>query len=645
VGGATGGASKKKKIILFSSIGVVSLVAIITGLIFWLGGDDEKEKDDQIADKGGQETPPNQEDEQGDDDKGGGSGTNDEIDKPSGAEVASLSEVPLLERIPSDVLAVALIDYGKMLEKGGQGLLTLIPPDASEVLVKVLKDPTAIGLDPSGLLQVTFLQDSTNSGDEPIMGLAGKLGDAAKFKTVLELLPDMEKPEQKDGFELYLLPDDKSCLALTEDYFLIQAGDSQTTDMDDLTANVEKFVHSDGTDSLAKSSASLQAFAKAQHDAAIWINGKALSELPSDEELPEELTSMFEAGSAVISLDFENGEAVLVGELQIPEGFERFGNGGLSEGMTNLIPAKALAALSLSLDMKAVVDYLEKVVLPAAGDPVSLDEVIPQLGIKPRDVLETFTGEISVALTEFSMSGAGLVPNEDLPTKVDSTSAKPEEDPFGGGGDEQPPAEVDPFGGSPEPQPAPGQGFPGGPEDGPPGGGPGMGGGLPVEFIAALSVDPANWEKLKAAPPLTMAMGLAMLQGISVTVKDDRLLVASKKHIAEAMEGSVKNKLSGSELFLFKENDFALKLDIAEAAKLEGIPLPPPLMDNLKKLSYLAITGKSHEKGSSGALRIGFADKQTNSLKSLVELVPILQPMLLGGGGADSPGLPDEGGF
>ena len=36
VAGASGGASKKKKIILFSSIGVVSLAAIITGLVLGL---------------------------------------------------------------------------------------------------------------------------------------------------------------------------------------------------------------------------------------------------------------------------------------------------------------------------------------------------------------------------------------------------------------------------------------------------------------------------------------------------------------------------------------------------------------------------------------------------------------------------------
>ncbi len=647
VAGATGGASKKKKIILFSSIGVGCLAAIITMLIIFLGGDEEK--GDQVADKGKQGTSSNQENEQGGDDKGGSPGTDDkdkETEQPSGEKVASLADVPLAERLAPGTFAVAFIDNGKILEKGGEQVVDLVLQGIGtkkdrEIFGAVLRDPSTIGWDSSKPMQVALLRNPNDeNSDKPIFCIAAKLNEADKLKSFLALAGDaLKAPEYKNGYDWYLPINTQACLAVAEDFFVILGHPQNREGIDDFIAEVDRFVHSDGAGSLFQTNESFKAFTEQKHDAAIWVNGKELAELPSEEQLPEDLISLFEAGSALITLDFENGEAILAGELQVPEGFDRFGNGGLSDDALNLIPAKALAVLSLSLDMKAVVDYLEKVVLPAAGDPVSLDEVIPQLGIKPRDVLETFTGEISVALTEFSMSGAGLVPNEDLPTKSDSTPAETEEDPFGG--DEQPPAEVDPFGGSPAPQPAPGQGNPGGPEGGPPAGGPG----LPVEFIAALSVDPANWEKLKAAPPLTMAMGIAMLQGISVTVKDDRLLIASKKHMAEAMEGSVKNKLSGSEQSLFKDNDFALKLDIAEAAKLEGIPLPPPLMDNLKKFSYLAITGKSHEKGSSGALRIGFADKQTNSLKSLVELAPMLQGMMLGGGDAVSPGLPDEGGF
>ena len=620
--GVTGGASKKKKIILFSSIGVVCLAGIITGLVIWQsGGGDDEETDDQVADKGGQETTDDQEDEDGDDvvtlpDADDNDIPEEETQQPSGStKTKSLADVPLLDRISSDVLAVAFIDYGTILEKGGEEILPLIPAGQPPQVTTVLKDPSTVGLDSSAPLQVV-LSAYDSPGDDGQLGIAGKLDDAAKFKTVLGLLPGFGKPEEKDGYDFYVVPDTSlSCIGVAKDFFVVWSFDGGN--IDKLVVEMEKFMHSDGSDSLAKSNESFKAFTEQKHDAAVWANFEALAALAqeeSDGEVPEQFTDIFEAGTGVITLDFENGEAVLTGELQVPEGFEQFGKGGLSEGMTNLIPSQALAALSLSLDMKAVTDYFENTLLPIAeeaGEEIDLDQVIPELGIKPRDVLEAFTGEISLALTEVSMEGGGPVPGEDPPNE-----AEPQVDPFGGGGDEQPPAEVDPFGGSTDSQPNPGQDSPGG--------GPGMGG-LPVEFIAALSVNPANWEKLKAAPPLAMAMGLAMLQGISVTVKDDRLVIASKKHMAEAMEGSLSNKVSGTELSLFKENDFVLKFDVDGISKLDETPIPPPAMEILKKVTYLAVTGTSGETGGTGALRIGIADKEANSLRVLLELAPILQ--------------------
>ena len=56
----------------------------------------------------------------------------------------------------------------------------------------------------------------------------------------------------------------------------------------------------------------------------------------------------------------------------------------------------------------------------------------------------------------------------------------------------------------------------------------------------------------KAAPPLAMGLGLAMMQGISITEKDDFLLIASKDHV-KSHSGSAKNPVKGSRKELFKE--------------------------------------------------------------------------------------------
>ena len=89
------------------------------------------------------------------------------------------------------------------------------------------------------------------------------------------------------------------------------------------------------------------------------------------------------------------------------------------------------------------------------------------------------------------------------------------------------------------------------------------------------------------------------------------------------MKKSVGDKLSAPERSLFKNNDFALKLNLMELAKLEGAPIPLPAMELLEKLDYLAITRRSNDLGGSGSLRIGFSDKQANSLKGLLELIPV----------------------
>ena len=107
------------------------------------------------------------------------------------------------------------------------------------------------------------------------------------------------------------------------------------------------------------------------------------------------------------------------------------------------------------------------------------------------------------------------------------------------------------------------------------------------EFIVAASIDTEKWLKLKAAPPLAMGLGLAMMQGISITEKDDFLLIASKDHIESTQSGSVKNPVSGSAKELFTKNDFVLKINVAPILKMD-LPIPPGgPMEMLKDISHL----------------------------------------------------------
>jgi hypothetical protein len=75
-------------------------------------------------------------------------------------------------------------------------------------------------------------------------------------------------------------------------------------------------------------------------------------------------------------------------------------------------------------------------------------------------------------------------------------------------------------------------------------------------------------------------------------------------------------------------------------AKLEGTPIPLAATGLLKNFDYLAVTGKSNEKGGSGSLRIGFAQKDKNSLRNLLELAPLIMMFM-----ADAPPNQGQGEF
>ena len=121
----------------------------------------------------------------------------------------------------------------------------------------------------------------------------------------------------------------------------------------------------------------------------------------------------------------------------------------------------------------------------AEGKEINLDEIDPDIGIKPRDVIQTFKGEFSLAVTDVAIPDGGSdVPLQDAP----AVSA-----PFGGAKE----TPGDPFG-EPSVIPFPGEGA----ADGPNEEGTDIGDGAPqVEFLFAATIDPAKWEILKTSPP------------------------------------------------------------------------------------------------------------------------------------------------
>ena len=149
------------------------------------------------------------------------------------------------------------------------------------------------------------------------------------------------------------------------------------------------------------------------------------------------------------------------------------------------------------------------------------------------------------------------------------------------------------------------------------------------EFIVAASIDTPKWLKLKAAPPLAMGMGLAMMQGYSITEKDDFLLIASKDHLEATQSGSVKKS---GEWFrkknLFANNDFVLKINIAPILKMD-LPIPPGgPMEILKDISHLEVASNSGKTSGTGTMKLAFTNKSKNSLSEILKIIKAINTIV-----------------
>ena len=597
-----------KKWILFGGIGV-AVVAIIAGACFAIfsGGDETEDK--EIA--GSNDTT--KEDTTSDEDEN----TEESTTSPT---AATQPNIALVDRIPSDAGGVIFIRLNDLLDKGREDIKALLPPGLPPMVGKALEDPTSLGLDISQPLQIHLIPQE-DPKLAPSGGIAGKLSDKAKFMTTLELLAGLDAPEQKDGYLLYQplggADGSEPQIAIGSDFFFAGGADRPS----DREPTIDQFMTADGSSSLSKSNESFVTFTNESHDVSFWFGGDSILETLGS-QIDNAGLDMLKGGSGTISLNFEDGELAAEMKVDAPNNEVVYGKGSFSDGILNFAPADAILALGFAFDLSKFVEFAEKEILPEFGDDIKLNEAMPELGgLSIRDAIGAFKGEFLVSLTDVKLpdpgAGGGFPggPPMDL---------QPSDNPFG---------DPDMEGAAP-PFPGPGGagGFPGG---GPPGGmdpGAMMMAAMPKpEFIVAASIDTEKWLKLKAAPPLAMGMGLAMMQGFSITEKDDFLLIASKDHIEATQSGSVKNPISGPGKELFAKNDFVLKINVAPILKLD-FPIPPGGPEEmLKDISHLEIVSNSSKTSGTGTIKLAFTDKSRNSLSQILKMVKAINTIVPAG--------------
>jgi hypothetical protein len=492
------------------------------------------------------------------------------------------------------------------------------------MVAKALENPSSLGIDISEPFQIHLIPNE-NTNLAPTGGLAGKLSDKEKFMNTLESLAGLDKPTEKDGYQLYQAlggaDGAEPQIAVGSGFFYAGGADIP----EDREPSIDQFMTADGSNALTKSQDTFTSFSKEKNDIGVWFGGDSiLDNLGAN--LDDVNLNTLKGGSGTLTLNFEDGE--MVGEVKIdtPSNDMVYGKGGFSNGILKFSPADAILALGFAFDISNFVEFAEKEILPEFGDDIKLNEPMPELGdLSIKDVISSFTGEFMVSLTDVKMPDTASMGG--FPGGPDVA----EDNPFG---DDASPAEDNPFGDDDmEDSPFPGQGAPGGfPGGAPPGGmdpGAMMMAAMPKpEFIVAASIDTEKWLKFKSAPPVAMGMGFAMMQGYSITEKDDFLLIASKDHLKATQSGSVKNPVSGSEKEIFEKNDFVLKINIAPILKMD-LPIPPGgPMEMLKDISHLEMASNSGKTSGSGTMKLAFTDKNRNSLSQILKMAKDIQTIV-----------------
>ena len=360
--------------------------------------------------------------------------------------------------------------------------------------------------------------------------------------------------------------------------------------------------------------------------------------------------------------------------------FPDLGGGGISSALTKFLSADALANLSMSFNLKSLAELAETMIESLDGP--GLDDPVPNMNFKPREILDVFQGGFAFSITKFSgFSDGGGPPNHQQGDEVEQATEPPSFDPGDFGAPGNPGAEANPFArpsvsaedkavtdeenpfGVPEEKPAVGGspfaipddglstdspgGAPGGFPDGPgvsPGGPSGMTADMPLQFVLAASIDTAKFQALLSNhPPVAAVMAMASLAGVTIQPTEGVLVASTVDNKDVATAGGFSSPVSSSSASLFQEHDFVVRVSSESILKMvkEEVEGPEALLITgaLSKFDGLAITADSGKGEGTFSLRLGMTDKNTNSLAAILELAAPFAAMM-----GSMPDQPDQPG-
>ena len=316
-------------------------------------------------------------------------------------------------------------NYEKLMK---DGVMSNAPADMRAIITALrLDDPAEAGVDLGE--DVYFFMGGNPDDEETIKaGVIFALSDAEKFKSTFGTALELAKKgvgdhvkvskSEKDGLtihsykgggrnpDLKLLHDDSKVL------FAIGAVDGEKlfkepNDPDDLPEIFQNHIGRDFELGVAFATESMM---------------KALEQSmsSSEREAMEAMSSLFANGGGSYELSSDEGEILVRTFVETGDeiDFEAMMGDGVPDELIELVPEGSMAAMSISLDLKEMVEIMlpkiREVAKSVAGEvpaefPTSLDFEIPGQGFTIDDVLEAVPGDVVGALVDLP-SGNSEIP-------------------------------------------------------------------------------------------------------------------------------------------------------------------------------------------------------------------------------------------
>lgn len=325
--------------------------------------------------------------------------------------------------IPKSATSVCHIDVASIWKKGDfanadklQMMKSLreslgdISPEGNQMIEAMLKDPSSCGID---FRQPVCFFSEPVAEDLPGIDYSvavAKIQSRSKFDKFLSDLENVsgEKFKHCDTLGLTSIEIDKGqTLAYNDDriFFVFNTPDMLYLDLPDLedkilTSNqyIAKLLNLKKDESMA-SNKNFAKYLKERKDLSYFMsygNIMGISANPMNALIQrlygEKDLEQFKKASVCVYGSFEKGRIEITSKTYgIPEALQKFGNRKFNEDLLAYLPAQTLAAFTVSIDMKALTEYLGAI----EDEDISIDE---PLGIKDytiEDLLNALGGSMA----------------------------------------------------------------------------------------------------------------------------------------------------------------------------------------------------------------------------------------------------------